>query len=109
MAKISVANDFHKRPAGRYSSDGKYSGERFREEFLIPQLKAVIEQKEKLVIDFEDVSISASSFLEEAFGGLVRLKYFTAEQLKKSLEINSSRKTISEEIWRFIDDASRMD
>lgn len=106
MIKISVVNDFHKRPAGRYKLDGQYSGEAFRENLLIPKLNEAIEKKEKLIIDFDGVSMSASSFLEEAFGGLVRLNYFKAEQLKEILEIYSSRQVISDKIWEYIGDAS---
>lgn len=36
---IYIARDYSDTPAGRYKSDGNYSGERFREELLYPALK----------------------------------------------------------------------
>jgi hypothetical protein len=68
---ISIANDFTKFPAGRFKDDGPYSGELFRERFLAPALST----DEQLVIDLDGARGYGSSFLEEAFGGLVRLGF----------------------------------
>jgi hypothetical protein len=48
-----------------------------------------------------------SSFLEEAFGGLVRERGYKPEQLRKILALDASDKSIPVEIWRYIDDAGR--
>lgn len=69
--KIYVAKDFSTAPTGRFYGDGPYSGERFREELLIPAL----DSGDKLEIKIDDTSGYGSSFLEEAFGGLVRKGY----------------------------------
>lgn len=106
MTKILVvAQDFHKRPAGRYRIDGSYSGEAFREDYLLPELQQLT-GNQKLIVDFEGVTMSASSFLEEAFGGLVRHKYFLAKDLQNKLEIHSSRQSIIDKVWEYIDSAS---
>jgi len=60
--------DFCKYPGGRYAKDGKYSGEDFRENYLKP----AFEKAELVVVDLSGVPGFGSSFLEEAFGGLVR-------------------------------------
>ena len=39
IIRIDIAKDFGKYPGGRYLSQGKFSGERFREEFLVSHLK----------------------------------------------------------------------
>ncbi|MEC7120561.1 MAG: STAS-like domain-containing protein, partial [Pseudomonadota bacterium] len=92
---INVANDFYPRPAGRFITDGDYSGEAFREGLLknaITHLKKF--DKPKLVIDFHGVTMAGSSFLEEAFGGLVRKGYISKPDLQKKLLIESHRTVI---------------
>jgi hypothetical protein len=68
---ISIAKDFSRSPAGRFISDGPNSGERFRRDFLIPGL----EKDQYLTIELDGTRGMGSSFLEEAFGGLIRLGY----------------------------------
>jgi len=65
---IDIAKDFSSVPAGRHLSDGDYSGEFFRESLLRPALK----EFEKVEVILDDTAGFGSSFLEEAFGGLVR-------------------------------------
>lgn len=101
MITINVATDFYKRPAGRFRKDGSYSGEVFRENFLKPKLNSLSEN-EKLVIDFSEVSMSASSFLEEAFGGLVR-DGLTSQELEQKIEIIAHNKpAIPKKVWEYI-------
>ena len=65
---INIATDFSRYPGGRLLTDGLYSGERFRKEYLLPVLKS----GEHAKIKFDGARGYGSSFLEEAFGGLVR-------------------------------------
>lgn len=58
-------------PGGRYREDGPWSGERFRQDYLIPRLRSVIADCGRIVIDLDGCGLAAS-FLEEVFGGLVR-------------------------------------
>jgi hypothetical protein len=71
MTTVIVAQQFSRHPAGRTPKDGPFSGALFRERFLVPSL----ERKEKVVVEFGGTRGAGSSFLEEAFGGLVRLGY----------------------------------
>jgi STAS-like domain of unknown function (DUF4325) len=87
--KISIARDFSPTPAGRLPKDGPFNGQRFREQFLVPSLAGAIEEKSKLVIDFDDADSYSSSFLEEVFGGLVRLNKFTGDQIRNCLVFKS--------------------
>lgn len=101
MTTINVATDFYKRPAGRFKKDGSYSGEAFRDDVLTPKLKALSEN-ERLIIDFSEVSMSASSFLEEAFGGLVR-GGFTSRELEQKIKIVAhNNPAIPEKVWEYI-------
>lgn len=104
MITIKIAKDFSRFPAGRYLSDGEFSGERFREQILVPNLRDAGE----IEIDIDDAAGYGSSFLEEAFGGLVRKGYFTPADLRKRLMIISKDPGFSSykgQIWRFIDSA----
>lgn len=57
----------------RYIGLGPNSGEQFRENILLPWLDDLGDAKG--IIDFEDTRMFSPSFLEEAFGGAVRLGY----------------------------------
>ncbi|MNG10228.1 hypothetical protein D3C84_936860 [compost metagenome] len=48
-----------------------------------------------------------SSFLEEAFGGLVRVKKFSKETLHKKLKFSYKEDpVVIDEIWHYIDSAN---
>lgn len=80
---ISVAEDFSRFPAGRFYTDGLFSGERFRTEILLP---AIREGASTILIDLDGTAGYGSSFLEEAFGGLVRECGIAADSLLRRLE-----------------------
>ena len=86
---ISIANDFSRYPAGRTRRDGQYSAEQFRDDILIPGLKRAIAAGVRLVVKLDGVYGYSSSFLEEAFGGLVRRHLFTTDQIERSLAIDA--------------------
>lgn len=72
MIKIKISSDFSETPGGRYISEGQDSGEKFRNEILRPKYDEAKNKDEKLYIDLDDCYGYATSFLEEAFGGLAR-------------------------------------
>lgn len=69
---INVAQDFSKTPGGRKKSEGRFSGEEFREKILYPQFLKAKNENKRLVVNLDGGYGYATSFLEEAFGGLVR-------------------------------------
>lgn len=101
--KTLYIKDFSKYPGPRYESLGDNSGERFRDSFLIP---AILENDE-ICVDFDGVFGYGSSFLEEAFGGLVRkgISRNKIEVLKKNLK--SQDESIVNEVISYINDALR--
>ena len=102
--QLKIAKDYTKYPAGRFKTDGPFSGEKFREEYLLPALK----KHEKVSILIDGVKGYGSSFLEEAFGGIVREKYYTKEELAKKMEIqcdDTSLQSYIAEIWEYINNA----
>lgn len=80
---IKVKNRFNDEPYGRYRSDSDFSGESFREDHLIPSLNGC----DKLIIEMDGVLGYPTSFLEEAFGGLVRAG-FEPDELLHKIEIH---------------------
>ena len=98
---INVAKQFSKYPGGRFLSDGDYSGERFREKFLVPALRS----GQEVIVELDGTLGYGSSFLEEAFGGLVRVENFTPEQLNKALTISTTNDTLKYTIGRYIQEA----
>lgn len=103
---IYVATDFSDVPAGRNKADGEFSGEKFRDEYLIPKLKNATKEH-PLVVNINDAEGYGSSFLEEAFGGLIREGY-SEEYLKANLKIEANEiyKVYKEIIWQHIKDAA---
>jgi len=98
---IDIARDFSAFPAGRYLTDGKFPGEKFRA-LLVEALRA----HPVVTVQLDGVLGFGSSFLEEAFGGLVRDCGFTSAQLHSQLRIESEAdETLIAEIWGYIDEA----
>lgn len=70
MKIISIAKEYTNTPGARYRKDGKFSGEEFREKFLEPEFLSG--SNTKMLVDLDGTEGYATSFLEEAFGGLAR-------------------------------------
>ncbi len=98
MITVRVASDFSRHPAGRFLSDGPYSGEAFRQRFLEPNLT----KEDQIVIELDGARGYGSSFLEEAFGGLVR-KGFSKDILKQKILLRGANVSLKQEIFEYID------
>lgn len=70
--KIKIASEFSTAPGPRKVSEGKFSGELFRKEILLPKVLEARDKKCALTIDLDGTSGFGTSFLEESFGGLIR-------------------------------------
>ncbi|MEQ1591868.1 MAG: STAS-like domain-containing protein [Thiobacillaceae bacterium] len=99
---ISIAKDFGRYPAGRYLADGPYSGQAFREKLLVPALNR---SNGAVCIELDGARGLASSFLEEAFGGLVR-EGFDPQTLLERLQLQSDDPTLVQEIKEYISSQS---
>lgn len=98
---ISLSKDFAPFPAGRYKKDGPYTGQGFREDILVPALRKF--DSVKVLLDGK--LGYGSSFLEEAFGGLVRENGFTEEELKRKLTLEGKRASIVRSALEYISNA----
>lgn len=99
---ISIAKQFSPTPGGRFLRDGPFPGEKFRDEVLLPALS---KEGASVVVDMDGASGYGSSFLEEAFGGLVR-KGFAPAVLHSKLTIRSSHPSYVTRVWNYIDHAA---
>jgi len=87
MKTLNIGQDFSPDPCGRYRTDGKGSGEEFREDCLKPVIGS-LESNEKLQIIIDDgVEGYGSSFLVEGFAGMVKHGYISSQELLKKIEI----------------------
>ena len=111
---------FSKTPFGRFTQKDEnnndiqnpHSGEAFRA-ILKPILIQAMKNSEQVTIDFDNVEYGiGSSFLEEAFGGLVRKEGFTAKELLETtpplLVIKSEVSFYQIEITEYIKDADQL-
>lgn len=90
---INIGNDFSRIPSGRTREDGPNSGQRFREEFLMPIIND--DSIDRIIIDFSNIYQSiGSSFLDEAFGYLIIKKVISYEDFRKKLLFQGENKTI---------------
>jgi hypothetical protein len=69
---LNVATEFSRTPGPRFRSEGKFSGEEFREKVLKVRFEQAVKEGATLDIDLDGGYGYATSFLEEAFGGLAR-------------------------------------
>ena len=83
---ISVARDFSPYPAGRYLEDGQFNGTTFRRNLLVPALN----DNDYVEVDFDGVAGFGSSFLDEAFGGLIRDEGMSKEFVDSHLHLSTT-------------------
>ena len=92
--RIVIAEAFSQYPAGRYPGDGKFNGTTFRRDYLVPALR----DSDIVEVIFDGVAGFGSSFLEEAFGGLVREQGFGKEFLDNHLFLSTTEQDLEDDI-----------
>lgn len=104
---LTVSTDFSSTPGPRYKHEGKFSGEVFRRDFLEPKLKEAIEKQIKLFIDLDGTAGYGTSFLEEAFGGLIRVNKYSYEEIRNHIELKSDEEDyLVDDIMGYLKDAA---
>ena len=103
MIKVRFVEIFTDMPGGRYPTDGAYNGETFREKHLLPLLA----EHGTIELDLSDSYGYGSSFLEEAFGGIVRHGHYTSTKLKEVIVLTGDNYT-REIIHRLIDEGQEI-
>ena len=103
MTSLSVARDFTVTPGGRWRRISECSGEEFRDSFLEP---AIRRGKPPVSVELDGVLGYGSSFLEEVFGGLVRLMHWkTREEFDQYVTVKTSRENWRAEVDQYVNDA----
>lgn len=101
---IVIADEFANTPGSRNIDEGQFSGEEFLQKSLLPKFKQALSENCKLLIDLDRTEGYATSFLEEAFGGLARL--YESKTVLKVLEFKSDDEPLLiEEIITYIKEA----
>ena len=75
---------------------------------LVPALRDAISRGSKVVVSLANVMSFGSSFLEEAFGGLIRNEKFSKTEIKRTLSVEpgpSENDRYREAILRYIERA----
>ena len=112
--EINIVEEYTDKPGARYESQGSNSGEKFRDTILYPKYIEAVKSNEKLTINLDGGYGYGSSFLEEAFGGLIRkLKKEKNISYKKANEIisiiSNDNKTWIDKIRLYIDNEVKKD
>jgi hypothetical protein len=84
---LDIAKEYSAYPAGRDETDGPFNGEKFRKIYLLPRYQQAVDGNADLVVSLDGVMSFGSSFLEEAFGGLVRKEHVEKSDLQRRLRI----------------------
>ena len=87
--RIKISSDFSKAPGPRYAAEGKHSGQEFREQILYPKVLDALKSGVTLTIELDGTFGYGTSFLEEAFGGLIRENNLALGDLSSRLEFVS--------------------
>lgn len=91
--------------AGKRQPDSAFL---FRETVLKQLVDKAIKEKAKLLIDLAGTHGYAPSFLEEAFGGLIREGYFSIEELLKVIEVKCDEMPLyADKVIEFIKGATK--
>lgn len=102
MKIYKIATEFTDAPGPRYKHEGPKSGQEFREDVLLRFLQGA----ESVLIDLDGVEGYGSSFLEEAFGGLVREHRIGRDTILQRLKFKSDEDSAYiDQIQRYISDA----
>ena len=106
MITISIAKDFSRIPGARFPQEGDHSGQEFRTQILLPKLREAISCKDKLCVILDGTAGLGTSFLEEAFGGLIRVDNIPYQQIMDTLDLVSDEdEDYKDEIFQYLKDA----
>lgn len=72
MIEYNIAKEYSQIPGPRYVREGKFSGEDFRDSILLPLIKKAKQHNDRILIILDGGYGYPTSFLEEAFGGVIR-------------------------------------
>ena len=103
---LKLAEKFSRTPGPRYASEGNHSGEDFRNNVLHPAYESAVAEGNFLVVILDGTCGYGTSFLEEAFGGLIRENGIPLATLKQNMRIVSVEEPdLLEEVSEYMEEA----
>jgi hypothetical protein len=96
--RVNVAKQFSILPGFRYIRFGPNSGEEFRQKFLVDPLR----QGKTIIVELDGVRGYGSSFLEEAFGGVVRELNLEIDDASRRLRVETKVKSWQLDVEEYI-------
>ena len=104
---LVVAKEFSPTPGFRTKEEGPFPAVDFRDKLLLPKLKDAIENNDTLIVDLDGAAGYGTSFLEEAFGGLIRECNLLYDDIMTHLKLKSDEDpSYIEEINGYLSDAN---
>lgn len=98
---LKISEIFTRTPGPRFEHEGPFSGATFRTEILIPYFEKALQQNKLLLVDLDGGYGYATSFLEEAFGGLG--EKFGATKVLSILTVKSIEEpTLMQDVRKYI-------
>ena len=102
MTALSVARNFTLTPGGRWRRISEFSGEEFLDTYLAPAVRA----GEPVQVELDGVAGYGSSFLEQVFGGLVRLMHWrTRDEFDRHVVVKTTRGSWMAEVNEYVNEA----
>jgi hypothetical protein len=103
--RLNIARDFSPTPGSRFIREGEHSGEHFRQSVLAPRLQEAKLAATVLTVEMDGTAGYGTSFLEEAFGGLIRHDGFSLAELKACLYLVSREEPyLVDDVWEYLGD-----
>ena len=100
MKKIKISEEYSDNPCT--TIDGVI----FRDVILFPYLVKAINNKGKIIIDFDDCYGVGLPFLREVFGGLIRVYNYKKKTILNTVEfISRDDETLIESVHRYLNQA----
>lgn len=96
--EFNIAKEYSRCPGARYKAEGDFAGEEFRDDYLVPRINKAIKDGVKLIIVLDGSAGYSTAFLEEAFGGLIRVCKMDYGQIMNTIRF------VSDEDPTYIDD-----
>jgi hypothetical protein len=107
MLRLNIAKDYSPTPGSRRKSESVFSGEKLRTEVLVPLVTKAKAEDLNIEINLDGTAGYGTSFLEEAFGGLIRVNNFDYNDLAKRIHfISTEEEYLITDIFQYMKDAS---
>ena len=104
--EISVLKHFSPTPGPRYIHEGKFSGELFRQTVLYPKVSEAIEKNIPFEVNLDKTAGYGTSFLEESFGGLIRIHKLSYDKIMSLMTLISIEEDyLIDDVNEYLNDA----